>query len=48
MGVVQMRLVIAIGFLVAIVGGCSSPTPVPAPSIPVAPSVSTCRDAFVL
>jgi hypothetical protein len=46
MGVVQMRLLIAIGLVLAILGGCSGPTPAPSPSIPVAPSVSTCRDAF--
>jgi hypothetical protein len=46
MGVVQMRLVIAIGLVLVILGGCSGPTPVPSPSIPAAPSVSTCRDAF--
>jgi hypothetical protein len=42
-----MRPVLAIGFGLAILGGCSSRPPAPSPSIPVAPSLSTCRDAFV-
>jgi hypothetical protein len=47
MGVDQMRLLIAIGLVLAILGGCSGPTRAPSPSIASAPSLSTCRDAFI-
>jgi hypothetical protein len=47
MDVVQMRLAIAIGLVLAVLSGCSGPTPAPSPSIAVAPGLSTCRDAFV-
>ena len=42
-----MHLVIAIGLVLAVLSGCAGPIPARSPSIPVAPSLSTCRDAFV-
>jgi hypothetical protein len=46
MGAFQMRLVTAIGLVLAALSGCSGPTPAPSSSIAVTPSLSTCRDAF--